>query len=169
MTADSVKNVDKPKPSLLKQAALQIVAGGSAGFVEVCIMHPLDLVKTRLQIQSKKSIGASTSSAGNQVCSEIEAFYSYITYIISKWLWKRAKSREYIKLKWCFFFSVVCDHLKADLLQGCFWLLPKNVSTWRTILVLERHFTANFSWNTQTCHKIRMFWAIQAIFYVWFR
>lgn len=38
---------------LLKQAALQIAAGGSAGFVEVCIMHPLDLVKTRLQIQTK--------------------------------------------------------------------------------------------------------------------
>lgn len=37
---------------LLKQAAMQIGAGGSAGFVEVCIMHPLDLVKTRLQIQS---------------------------------------------------------------------------------------------------------------------
>lgn len=46
---------EKTKPSLLKQAALQIVAGGSAGFVEVCIMHPLDLVKTRLQIQNKKS------------------------------------------------------------------------------------------------------------------
>ncbi|KAJ2951717.1 hypothetical protein O0L34_g13881 [Tuta absoluta] len=40
---------------LLKQAAIQIGAGGSAGFVEVCIMHPLDLVKTRLQIQSNKT------------------------------------------------------------------------------------------------------------------
>ncbi|KAJ9596392.1 hypothetical protein L9F63_012555 [Diploptera punctata] len=39
---------------LLKQAAMQIGAGGSAGFVEVCIMHPLDLVKTRFQIQSSK-------------------------------------------------------------------------------------------------------------------
>lgn len=37
---------------LLKEAAVQIGSGGSAGFVEVCIMHPLDLVKTRLQIQS---------------------------------------------------------------------------------------------------------------------
>ena len=37
----------------LKQAVMQVTAGGSAGFVEVCIMHPLDLVKTRLQIQSK--------------------------------------------------------------------------------------------------------------------
>lgn len=54
---------DKPKPSLFKLAALQIVSGGSAGFVEVCIMHPLDLVKTRLQIQNKKTVG-STGYAG---------------------------------------------------------------------------------------------------------
>lgn len=26
-----------------KQAVMQVGAGGSAGFVEVCIMHPLDL------------------------------------------------------------------------------------------------------------------------------
>lgn len=37
----------------LKQAAVQIGAGGSAGFVEVCIMHPMDLVKTRFQLQVK--------------------------------------------------------------------------------------------------------------------
>ncbi|KAG6453723.1 hypothetical protein O3G_MSEX008292, partial [Manduca sexta] len=45
---------------LLKQAAMQIGAGGSAGFVEVCIMHPLDLVKTRLQLQANKSAIKST-------------------------------------------------------------------------------------------------------------
>ncbi|KAL4715736.1 hypothetical protein ACJJTC_006315 [Scirpophaga incertulas] len=45
---------------LLKQAAMQIGAGGSAGFIEVCIMHPLDLVKTRLQLQATK-ISASSS------------------------------------------------------------------------------------------------------------
>ena len=45
----------EPLP-ILKQAALQILAGGSAGFVEVSIMHPLDLVKTRLQIQAKSSV-----------------------------------------------------------------------------------------------------------------
>lgn len=39
--------------SLFKQAAIQIGAGGSAGFVEVCIMHPMDLVKTRFQLQVK--------------------------------------------------------------------------------------------------------------------
>lgn len=42
---------EKKKPNYLKQAARQIGAGGSAGFVEVCIMHPLDLIKTRLQMQ----------------------------------------------------------------------------------------------------------------------
>ena len=34
----------------VKEAGRQIAAGGSAGLVEVCIMHPLDLVKTRLQL-----------------------------------------------------------------------------------------------------------------------
>ncbi|XP_012268683.2 mitochondrial 2-oxodicarboxylate carrier [Athalia rosae] len=41
--------------NLLKQAAIQIGAGGSAGFVEVCIMHPMDLVKTRFQLQVKST------------------------------------------------------------------------------------------------------------------
>lgn len=41
---------------VLKQAAIQIGAGGSAGFVEVCIMHPMDLVKTRFQLQVKPTI-----------------------------------------------------------------------------------------------------------------
>lgn len=54
--------MSEQKPSILKQAAFQIVAGGSAGFVEVCIMHPLDLVKTRLQIQTRLS-----AVAANQV------------------------------------------------------------------------------------------------------
>ncbi|XP_011867114.1 PREDICTED: mitochondrial 2-oxodicarboxylate carrier [Vollenhovia emeryi] len=39
--------------SLLRDAAIQIGAGGSAGFIEVCIMHPMDLVKTRFQLQVK--------------------------------------------------------------------------------------------------------------------
>lgn len=63
----SDEKTGKTKPSLLKQAALQIVAGGSAGFVEVCIMHPLDLVKTRLQIQNKKSIQSTATTATNEV------------------------------------------------------------------------------------------------------
>jgi len=46
MTHDTTKN-------LLKDAAIQIGAGGSAGFIEVCIMHPMDLIKTRFQLQVK--------------------------------------------------------------------------------------------------------------------
>ncbi|XP_077268039.1 mitochondrial 2-oxodicarboxylate carrier isoform X1 [Temnothorax americanus] len=46
MTRDTTEN-------LLKEAAIQIGAGGSAGFIEVCIMHPMDLVKTRFQLQVK--------------------------------------------------------------------------------------------------------------------
>lgn len=34
-----------------KDALMQIAAGGTAGFVEICIMHPLDVVKTRFQFQ----------------------------------------------------------------------------------------------------------------------
>lgn len=61
----------KPK-SLLKQAGMQIVAGGSAGFVEVCIMHPLDLVKTRLQIQRKPLPGATGQVVSNFVCYSVK-------------------------------------------------------------------------------------------------
>ncbi|KAK0085735.1 hypothetical protein PV325_004520 [Microctonus aethiopoides] len=45
--------INKKSPSLLAQAMIQIGAGGSAGFVEVCIMHPMDLIKTRFQLQVK--------------------------------------------------------------------------------------------------------------------
>ncbi|EEC04437.1 oxodicarboxylate carrier protein, putative [Ixodes scapularis] len=36
---------------LAREAAIQIASGGSAGFVEICMMHPLDVVKTRFQVQ----------------------------------------------------------------------------------------------------------------------
>lgn len=39
--------------SKLQEAVIQIGAGGSAGFIEVCIMHPMDLIKTRFQLQVK--------------------------------------------------------------------------------------------------------------------
>jgi len=44
--------VNRQEPSFMKKAAIQLAAGGSAGCIEVSIMHPLDLVKTRFQIQS---------------------------------------------------------------------------------------------------------------------
>ncbi|XP_015523779.1 mitochondrial 2-oxodicarboxylate carrier [Neodiprion virginianus] len=55
-------------PGLLKQAAIQIGAGGSAGFVEVCIMHPMDLVKTRFQLQVKPTAADPTYYTGIVDC-----------------------------------------------------------------------------------------------------
>lgn len=43
------------KQSLLREASHQIIAGGSAGLVEICLMHPLDVVKTRFQLQRATS------------------------------------------------------------------------------------------------------------------
>ncbi|XP_018027171.1 mitochondrial 2-oxodicarboxylate carrier [Hyalella azteca] len=41
----------KNSPFALRNVAINLAAGGSAGFCEICIMHPLDVVKTRLQLQ----------------------------------------------------------------------------------------------------------------------
>ncbi|XP_041616023.1 mitochondrial 2-oxodicarboxylate carrier isoform X3 [Vulpes vulpes] len=56
----------QPKAGFAREASRQILAGGSAGLVEICLMHPLDVVKTRFQIQrcatdpnSYKSLGDS--------------------------------------------------------------------------------------------------------------
>jgi len=46
------ENKKKKDRKLWQLAIMQVSAGGGAGFVEVCLMHPLDLVKTRLQLQS---------------------------------------------------------------------------------------------------------------------
>jgi solute carrier family 25 2-oxodicarboxylate transporter 21 len=34
-----------------KDCTMQIAAGGTAGFTEICLLHPLDVVKTRFQVQ----------------------------------------------------------------------------------------------------------------------
>jgi solute carrier family 25 (mitochondrial 2-oxodicarboxylate transporter), member 21 len=57
----------------LKEASMQVGAGGSAGFVEVCIMHPLDLVKTRLQLQNKITVNTTT---GQHVSYHFKINYS---------------------------------------------------------------------------------------------
>lgn len=46
-----------------KNSLMQIASGGTAGFVEICIMHPLDVVKTRIQFQPKGTAVAYTSVA----------------------------------------------------------------------------------------------------------
>uniref|UniRef100_A0A3B5KGH7 Mitochondrial 2-oxodicarboxylate carrier n=1 Tax=Takifugu rubripes TaxID=31033 RepID=A0A3B5KGH7_TAKRU len=54
----------KPR-SMLREASHQIIAGGSAGLVEICLMHPLDVVKTRFQIQRGSSDPNSYKSLGD--------------------------------------------------------------------------------------------------------
>ena len=49
------KETMQHKPSFVKEAVIQIGSGGCAGFVEACIMHPMDLIKTRFQLQVKSA------------------------------------------------------------------------------------------------------------------
>ncbi|XP_030745542.1 mitochondrial 2-oxodicarboxylate carrier [Sitophilus oryzae] len=63
--------------NIFKEAAIQIGSGGSAGFVEVCIMHPLDLVKTRLQIQSGKTLPRTDPKYYNGVFDCLAKMYKY--------------------------------------------------------------------------------------------
>ncbi|EDW37501.1 GL21377 [Drosophila persimilis] len=58
MTSQGVQTHDI---SAAKRAAFQVLAGGSAGFLEVCIMQPLDVVKTRIQIQATPAVSAVTA------------------------------------------------------------------------------------------------------------
>nr|XP_020657650.1 mitochondrial 2-oxodicarboxylate carrier isoform X2 [Pogona vitticeps] len=52
-------------PGFWHEASHQILAGGSAGLVEICLMHPLDVVKTRFQIQRGKTDPSSYRSLGH--------------------------------------------------------------------------------------------------------
>ncbi|MEE6491860.1 hypothetical protein FKM82_016402 [Ascaphus truei] len=54
-----------PGVSFWTEASQQVLAGGSAGLVEICLMHPLDVVKTRFQIQRNKSDPSSYKSLGD--------------------------------------------------------------------------------------------------------
>jgi solute carrier family 25 2-oxodicarboxylate transporter 21 len=62
---------------IAKEAAIQIGSGGSAGFVEVCIMHPLDLVKTRLQIQSGKTLTKNDPKYYSGIFDCLRKMYKY--------------------------------------------------------------------------------------------
>lgn len=73
MTRDTTKN-------LLKEAVIQIGSGGSAGFIEVCIMQPMDLVKTRFQLQVKTAKLDPLYYTGT-LCS-IKTFVSYALAIL---------------------------------------------------------------------------------------
>ncbi len=43
------------EPKKKKHPALQLIAGGTAGFVESSICHPLDTIKTRMQLRRQQS------------------------------------------------------------------------------------------------------------------
>lgn len=59
----------KKERSLAKNAAFQLTAGGSAGCIEVMIMHPLDLIKTRFQLQNSSLAGAGPQYTGVRDCA----------------------------------------------------------------------------------------------------
>ncbi|KRF82052.1 mitochondrial 2-oxodicarboxylate carrier isoform X1 [Drosophila virilis] len=58
---------ERPSISQARKAAFQVMAGGSAGFLEVCIMQPLDVVKTRMQIQTRPTFAATASSTAENL------------------------------------------------------------------------------------------------------
>lgn len=58
------QKVHPAKRNLINEGIIQIGAGGSAGFVEVCIMHPMDLVKTRFQLQVRMQAADATYYTG---------------------------------------------------------------------------------------------------------
>ncbi|XP_041328015.1 mitochondrial 2-oxodicarboxylate carrier isoform X1 [Pyrgilauda ruficollis] len=62
--AARVRMARQPR-GFLQEASHQVVAGGSAGLVEICLMHPLDVVKTRFQIQRGKTDPTSYKSLGD--------------------------------------------------------------------------------------------------------
>lgn len=64
---------DNKQRSLMQQAIMQIGSGGSAGFLEVCIMHPLDLIKTRMQLQVK-SANVSSATGNVRTCKSIRLY-----------------------------------------------------------------------------------------------
>ncbi|CAG9760465.1 unnamed protein product [Ceutorhynchus assimilis] len=71
---------------VIKEAAIQIGSGGSAGFAEVCLMHPLDLIKTRLQLQQGKAMNRPEYYSGVLDCIRKmyrnEGFWSYYKGIV---------------------------------------------------------------------------------------
>lgn len=58
------QKVHPTERNLINEGIIQIGAGGSAGFVEVCIMHPMDLVKTRFQLQVRMQAADATYYTG---------------------------------------------------------------------------------------------------------
>ncbi len=62
------------KRSLAKEVCMQAVAGGCAGGVEVALMHPLDVIKTRFQLPDNKYRGVIHCA---RQMSRKEGFFSF--------------------------------------------------------------------------------------------
>jgi len=67
-----------------KKMLQQLVSGGSAGLVEICLMHPLDVVKTRFQLQggSKTSIQYRSVAHCFSTMYKTEGFLSFYKGIL---------------------------------------------------------------------------------------
>mmetsp|Transcript_49715 Transcript_49715/g.124971 ORF Transcript_49715/g.124971 Transcript_49715/m.124971 type:complete len:354 (+) Transcript_49715:187-1248(+) len=70
-------------PPLAKQFPKYLIAGGTAGFVESCACHPLDTIKTRMQIQRKKMFNP--FQVGRNIIKREGAFalYKGLTPVVS--------------------------------------------------------------------------------------
>lgn len=70
--------------SLLHETCRQVAAGGSAGLVEICLMHPLDVVKTRFQVQRNVADPHSYRSLGDsfRVIFRTEGLFGFYKGII---------------------------------------------------------------------------------------
>ncbi|XP_038967673.1 mitochondrial 2-oxodicarboxylate carrier isoform X1 [Rattus norvegicus] len=70
--------------SLLHETCRQVAAGGCAGLVEICLMHPLDVVKTRFQVQRSVTDPQSYKSLRDsfQVIFRTEGLFGFYKGII---------------------------------------------------------------------------------------
>lgn len=76
-----VSNESPPKP---KTFATHLIAGGGAGFMESCICHPLDTIKTRMQLQRKAPKEGLIRTGVNIVKGEgLFALYKGLTPVVS--------------------------------------------------------------------------------------
>lgn len=151
-SATSTSPPPPPSPSKLKQAGMQVASGGSAGFVEVLLMHPLDLVKTRLQLQTSKQPTAAATIGGNGAVKPPVRIFFFFNFMLVYWWW------------------FICSYIAACcLLQWNVWLYGKNVSSRRRPFVLERHRSAHIGRNPEACHKVPMLRTVQTFVSLWFR
>ncbi|XP_036062076.1 mitochondrial 2-oxodicarboxylate carrier [Onychomys torridus] len=70
--------------SLLRETSRQVVAGGAAGLTEICLMHPLDVVKTRFQVQRSITDPQSYRSLGDsfRMIFRTEGFFGFYKGIL---------------------------------------------------------------------------------------